>query len=180
MGQSGPLRGPCPRPGAHSSVERDAKRRADHERPPGSDRWWVCTSQPYKPTNDLAGREKTDHPGTRRVDKTNTSPRERSGPAQVWAGSAKKRRPKGGAIRIDYSASSAAGASSRALPLIESLNSRMPWPSERPAAGRRFGPSTTSAMTRTTTSSMGPILGIAGTSFPYKDESERPRAGQGG
>src|SRR4051794_37806495 len=35
----------------------------------------------------------------------------------------------------------------------------MPWPSDLPAAGRRFGPSTSSAMTRTTTSSMGPMLG---------------------
>src|SRR5690606_16798023 len=43
---------------------------------------------------------------------------------------------------------------------IASLNSRRPRPSDLPASGRRFGPSTSSAITRTTTSSMGPTFGI--------------------
>ena len=45
-------------------------------------------------------------------------------------------------------------------PETESLNSRRPWPRERPAAGSRLGPSTSRAITSTMTSSMGPMLGI--------------------
>ena len=53
------------------------------------------------------------------------------------------------------------GSASRSpLPEIESLNSRMPWPTARPAGGRRLGPSTSSAITSTMTSSMGPMLGM--------------------
>src|SRR3954451_23425256 len=51
-------------------------------------------------------------------------------------------------------------SSSRASPLSDSLNSRMPFPSERPTSGSFFGPSTMSAMARTRTSSMGPTFGI--------------------
>src|SRR4051794_39692180 len=44
------------------------------------------------------------------------------------------------------------------MPLTESLNSRSPLPSARPASGSRLGPRTTRAITRTRTSSMGPTL----------------------
>src|SRR3954468_17546997 len=44
------------------------------------------------------------------------------------------------------------------MPLTESLNSRRPLPSARPASGSRLGPRTTSAITRTRISSMGPTL----------------------
>ena len=47
-----------------------------------------------------------------------------------------------------------------ASPASESLNSRMPLPTERPASGSFFGPRTSRAITRTTTSSMGPMLGM--------------------
>src|SRR2546423_4579653 len=40
---------------------------------------------------------------------------------------------------------------------MESLNSRMPEPSERPRPGRRFGPKMTRTMTRTMMSSSGPM-----------------------
>ena len=53
-----------------------------------------------------------------------------------------------------------AGWWSRWGAVSESLNSRMPRPSERPAAGSRLGPRTRSAMTRTTASSIGPMVGI--------------------
>src|SRR4051794_26525770 len=43
---------------------------------------------------------------------------------------------------------------------MPSLNSRMPPPRERPSSGSFFGPTTMSAMTRTTMSSMGPIDGM--------------------
>jgi sec-independent protein translocase protein TatC len=46
-----------------------------------------------------------------------------------------------------------------ALPLMESLNSRMPEPSERPRPGSRLGPKMTSRMTRTMASSGRPIPG---------------------
>src|SRR5215210_5672577 len=54
---------------------------------------------------------------------------------------------------------SPSSSSSRALsPLTESLNSRMPLPSARPASGSRFGPRTIRAIARTRMSSMGPTL----------------------
>src|SRR4051794_32846566 len=40
----------------------------------------------------------------------------------------------------------------------ESLNSRMPLPSDLPTSGSFLGPRTTRAMTRTTMSSIGPML----------------------
>src|SRR3954447_25479807 len=43
---------------------------------------------------------------------------------------------------------------------MASLNSRMPEPTDRPTWGSFFGPSTISAMIRTTISSIGPMLGI--------------------
>src|SRR5436190_18169112 len=56
--------------------------------------------------------------------------------------------------------SSAGSSSSSPRPLrevIESLNSRIPWPSARPAAGRRLGPKISRMIPRTTRSSSGPI-----------------------
>src|SRR5919202_6023532 len=41
---------------------------------------------------------------------------------------------------------------------MDSLNSRMPRPSDLPTSGRRFGPRTMSAMTSTMMSSIGPML----------------------
>src|SRR3954466_6042380 len=43
------------------------------------------------------------------------------------------------------------------MPEIESLNSRMPLPSERPTSGSFFGPRTISAITRTMSSSGKPM-----------------------
>ena len=45
-------------------------------------------------------------------------------------------------------------------PLSDSLNSRMPFPMERPTSGSFFGPRTMRAMARMTTSSSGPTLGM--------------------
>src|SRR4051812_17852088 len=67
------------------------------------------------------------------------------------------------APRRYFEASMVVGSSSSSSgwsPLSESLNSRIPFPSERPTSGSFFGPSTMSAMARTMTSSMGPTLGI--------------------
>src|SRR3954469_19679248 len=49
---------------------------------------------------------------------------------------------------------------------MESLNSRMPLPSDLPTSGRRFGPSTRSAMTSTMTNSIGPML-LNGMDVPF-------------
>src|SRR5262249_1949741 len=46
-------------------------------------------------------------------------------------------------------------------PLIESLNSRMPFPSERPISGSRLGPNTSKATIRITMSPAMPISGIS-------------------
>ena len=55
-----------------------------------------------------------------------------------------------------------------ALPEIESLNSRIPLPSERPISGRRFGPKMISRATRRMTSSVTPIPnGMAPTLPPF-------------
>ena len=48
-----------------------------------------------------------------------------------------------------------------ALPVIDSLNSRMPVPSCLPRPGSRLGPKIRSTITRTMASSKGPMLGIA-------------------
>ena len=52
---------------------------------------------------------------------------------------------------------SSARSSSLSLPVIESLNSRMPDPSCRPSPGSRFGPKINRTMTRTMPSSRGPM-----------------------
>src|SRR4051812_46849118 len=57
-------------------------------------------------------------------------------------------------------ASMLAASRSSDLPEIESLNSRMPPPSDLPSSGSFFGPTTMSAMARTMISSMGPIDGM--------------------
>src|SRR3954451_13040035 len=49
---------------------------------------------------------------------------------------------------------------SLSLPVIESLNSRMPEPSCRPKPGSRFGPKMMSTIRRRITSSRGPMFGI--------------------
>src|SRR3954471_16710807 len=46
-------------------------------------------------------------------------------------------------------------------PLSDSLNSRIPFPMERPTSGSFFGPRTIRAMARMTTSSSGPTLGMS-------------------
>src|SRR5918996_4412869 len=70
---------------------------------------------------------------------------------------------------------SSASGSDRA-PLTVSLNSRSPCPSDRPAAGRRFGPSTRRATTSTMTISVGPMLGI-GLFLPFWRLSVRHGSG---
>src|SRR5688572_6187683 len=67
-----------------------------------------------------------------------------------------------------YSARRAGRSSSssrRRSPLMDSLNSRRPLPTERPTSGSFLGPRTMSAIARTTTSSMGPMLGMWGVLF---------------
>src|SRR5262249_34454364 len=54
--------------------------------------------------------------------------------------------------------SSSSSSSGRVTPLMDSLNSRMPWPSERPTSGSFLGPITTRAMMSTRISSPGPML----------------------
>ena len=53
-------------------------------------------------------------------------------------------------------------SSSLSLPVIESLNSRIPEPSWLPRPGSRLGPKISSTITRTMMSSRGPIEGITG------------------
>ena len=60
---------------------------------------------------------------------------------------------------VGVARSSSSSSSRPPLPVIESLNSRIPPPSCLPRPGRRLGPKIRSTITRTMISSVGPMLG---------------------